>query len=133
MRKEKQKSIEVSVESASQEDMPTVIHLYNSKKHTADTCGVGPANTYIAETVNGTIAGALSVFTRGGVPIIKNLAVDSEFEGMGVGRQLFEHVIDELKKQGYHYIIVAHKNMNQGFYSKFGFKELNPSEMVLAV
>jgi predicted N-acetyltransferase YhbS len=121
--------IEVIVGKATADEMPVVIHLY--KKRGAETNGVGSANTYVARTESGKVVGALSVFTIGGVPIIKNAVVDNEFERRGVGRQLFEYVIEELKKSGYHYIIVAHQNRNQEFLSKFGFKERNPSEMVL--
>ncbi|QLJ53198.1 MAG: N-acetyltransferase [Candidatus Fermentimicrarchaeum limneticum] len=129
MHTEKPAVIDVTVGKAKPEEMPSVVQLY--KKRGVETSGVGPANTHVARTESGRVVGALSVVNCGGVPVIKNIAVDMELEGRGVGRQLFEYVIEELKKQGHHHIIIAHQNRNQGFYSKFGFKELNPSEMVL--
>jgi len=129
MHAEKPAMMEVNVGKARLDEMPIVVQLY--KKTGADTAGVHPSDTYVARTASGMVVGALSVFNSSGVLVIKNVAVEEEFERRGVGRQLFENVIWELKKQGHRCMIVAHQNKNQGFYSKFGFKELNPSEMVL--
>jgi len=127
---EKPAVIEVTVGKALPLEIPNVIYLY--KKVGGDMTHVSPANTYVARNASSIVIGALSVFEAGDTSaVIRTVGVDPAFEGKGVGSQLLKKVIEELKKEGFRSISIAHQNRNQKFYEKFGFKELNPSEMVL--
>jgi len=122
--------IKIAVGKATPEEIPLVLDIYRKRK--ADTWRVGCDNTYVARNAPGIVVGAVTFFETGPMTAnIHSVGVDPAFEGKGVGKQLFKGVIEDLKNNGYRVIVVAYQNKNQWFYEKFGFKERNPSEMVL--
>ncbi len=126
---EKPARIKVTAGKATPEEIPIVLDIY--RKREADTTQVGCDNTYVARNAAGIVVGAVTFKTNPNIATIRSVGVDPAFEGKGVGKQLLEAVIEDLKNDGYKVIYIAHQNRNQWFYKKFGFKELNPSEMVL--
>ncbi|RWZ58583.1 GNAT family N-acetyltransferase [Halobacillus fulvus] len=58
----------------------------------------------------------------------------NEFQGQGIGKHLFEAVIDHLKKQNMNSVLVfvLEDNRNKGFYEKLGSRKLDTLEIEIA-
>jgi len=75
--------------------------------------------------VVGFILGTTMVFHYGRTFEINDLAVEPEYQNKGIGKQLVEQIIKDVKNQGIvgiHLITSANENL-KNFYEKFGFKK----------
>lgn len=52
-----------------------------------------------------------------------DIAVHPEYQGIGLGRQIVRHLIDQ--SRGHKKIILYANPGKEGFYSKLGFKKMN--------
>jgi len=58
---------------------------------------------------------------------VRSLAVDSSWEGQGIGRQLVETCIDEARQLGLRRVFAL--TYKQVFFEKLGFREIEKSEL----
>lgn len=56
---------------------------------------------------------------------IEDVVVDREYRGLGLGRLLINHCIEESKKRGCYKIILDCEEKNAPFYTKVGFRIKN--------
>lgn len=54
---------------------------------------------------------------------IEDIVVDKKYRGLGLGKELVDHLINEGKKAGCYKIILNCNENNIGFYKKCGFKQ----------
>lgn len=73
----------------------------------------------------GFILGTSMLFNYGRIFEINDLAIDTEFQGKGIGKKLLEECLKEIKKMGMagvHLITASEGNLTS-FYEKYGFSK----------
>ena len=73
---------------------------------------MGTATLYILEKL---------IHTGGKVGIIEDVAMHERSRGLGIGKQLIEHLIESANKNGCYKVILSCSESNVGFYEKCGF------------
>lgn len=122
--------IDVTVEKVCEWELPDLVHLYG--KIGADIIGVDLRKTYVAKNFSGAIIGAVTVEDAGPkMAVIRIGGVDPDFRRSKVGTQLIGVVAEELEKQGYGCLVVAHQNKSKEFLGYLGFVERDPAQMEL--
>jgi N-acetylglutamate synthase-like GNAT family acetyltransferase len=137
MKAEKPRVIDVTVGKAQPEEIDAAIGIY--RQHLSQVLGsryfeviADCNNTYVARNKSLGVVGAVTVeknrlHTEGKSDWVelKFVGVESDLRGSSVGRQLISQVTEEMKKEGFHRIIVkvypAKSNL-VGFFHKMGFK-----------
>lgn len=76
---------------------------------------------------NGSIVAAATLSQRQGNFILDYIAVDSSFRRKGVGRVLFDEILQKAKNFGADKIFITARN--PAFFKSLGFVEGNPSNM----
>ncbi|MEM8527667.1 MAG: GNAT family N-acetyltransferase [Bacteroidota bacterium] len=82
-------------------------------------------NCYIATIENVLVGVLILVEIESNVLEIKNIAVDSSFQGKGYGKQLLQFAEKIAKQQGYQKLLIGTGNSSIGqlaFYQKMGFE-----------
>lgn len=99
-----------------------------------DFMNVGTHNTFVARNKDGLVVGAITIEDiKPGFANLRTIAVDSEFQNMGVGRKMLEAVLDELKKMDYKTVTTEMPEFKQNskeFLIRQGFRELNHEIMI---
>lgn len=135
MHAEKPGVVEVTVGKARKEEMPSVIRIYLDQG--GDFTNVGMHNTFVARNKDGLVVGAITIEDlrnlKPGLVNLRTIAVDPDFEGRQVGRQMLKVVLEELKKTNCHTVTVELANFKQvskDFLFNQGFKEFDPEIMI---
>ena len=87
-----------------------------------------PHGAYVAE-IDSQIVGYITTWLDrdAGIGNIPNLAVDSNYRGQGIGRQLIEFALQQFRKQGMSHAKIETLEQNevgQGLYPSIGFVEV---------
>ena len=87
--------------------------------------------TWVAES-NGKIVGGLTMFFNDGLATLSNIAVDSDFQGHGLGRSLMTFAENEARNRGFAKLNLATHTLlteNLAIYKHLGWKETNQEDM----
>jgi ribosomal protein S18 acetylase RimI-like enzyme len=101
---------------------------WRKRRHIDGDCDAQPDGILVAEQ-DGRIVGYITTrFDRDAqVGLIPNLAVEPEFQGRGIGRQLIEAALDLFRRNGLKYAKIETLDQNpvgQHLYPRCGFKEV---------
>lgn len=97
-----------------------------SEKALAEELDV-PSAVFVTALADGEIAGYVGMHHLGDVGYICNVAVSSDYRGMGIGGQLLEYLIDYARKNSLSEITLEVRTSNQAarkLYEKSGFERL---------
>ncbi|WP_238655254.1 GNAT family N-acetyltransferase [Paenibacillus piscarius] len=86
---------------------------------------VARGQSFVAEKDNRVIGVYVLLPTRPETAELVNIAVDEEFQGQGIGKQLVNHAIQEAKRLGYKTLEIGTGNSSIGqlaLYQKCGFR-----------
>jgi len=125
MHAEKPAVINVALEKAKPEDLPIAIRIF--KHYGGYYEDVNCGNTFVARSESLGVVGAVKVkdTPSKGVVFLATMGVEPHLQKRGIGNQLLEQVIEELRKEGIHKAIVnfrASDAENLGkFFEKRGF------------
>ena len=83
---------------------------------------------FVAE-IDGRVVGGITTWQDldGGIGHIPNIAVEADFRGQGIGRQLIEHALDHFRRHGLSHAKIetlAQNSVGQHLYSSLGFREV---------
>ncbi|MCX7420785.1 MAG: GNAT family N-acetyltransferase [Planctomycetia bacterium] len=83
---------------------------------------------FVAE-IDGRVVGGITTWQDldGGIGHIPNLAVEADFRGQGIGRQLIEHALDHFRRHGLSHAKIetlSQNSVGQHLYSSLGFREV---------
>lgn len=97
-----------------------------SEKALAEELSV-PSAIFVTAITEGDVAGYVGMHHLGDVGYICNVAVSSDYRGMGIGGQLLEYLIDYAHKNSLSEITLEVRTSNQAarkLYEKSGFERL---------
>lgn len=100
---------------------------WRKARHVDEDCQANPAGVFVFEE-EGRVLGYISTridreTQKGRIP---NLAVDSSARGRGLGRQLIEHALEYLRREGMAFAVIetmANNAVGQHLYPSCGFIE----------
>jgi len=101
---------------------------WRKARHIEDDVAANPAGVFVAEE-NGRILGFITTVLEreGGKGRIPNLAIIPEARSKGLGRQLIEHALDYLRREGMSYAMIetmAYNEVGNHLYPACGFIEV---------
>jgi ribosomal protein S18 acetylase RimI-like enzyme len=101
---------------------------WRKARHIDEDVAANPAGIFVAEA-DGRVVGYITALIdrEAGKGRIPNLAVDAQYRGHGLGRQLIEHALDYFRREGLAYAMIetmAQNEAGQHLYPACGFVEI---------
>jgi amino-acid N-acetyltransferase len=80
--------------------------------------------SFLREYVSGALTGVVGIETLGSLALLRSLAVDSAYRGMGIGSRLVRSAIEEIDRRGYKDLYLLTTDA-QAYFARFGFREMD--------
>ena len=109
----------------STEDVPYTLLLMADPDRTAIDSYLSDCSIFVAEMAHELVACYALFMHDTSRAEIKNIAVDTIHQGLGIGKLLLRHAMDEAKKRGAKFLQIATGNTSVGLlhlYQKMGFE-----------
>jgi ribosomal protein S18 acetylase RimI-like enzyme len=95
------------------------------KKHIIEELKENPELSLVAVNEKDEVLGYAQADIRGGIAVLEDIAVSQDWQGRGIGKQLLEKELEELKRKGAKIVMAeVHYKCAKAipFYYKFGFR-----------